>query len=166
MMISSKDIVTKKSCCFAGHSQISEDNDIIKNQIKETLRSIAQTADIVYCYVGNYGDFDNIVATAIYELKEECNKFRAYLVIPYLNKAENKIGNSKLKWFDEVFIPNIPLNTPPRLKIIKTNQYMVDKSDYLICYIKYSFGGAAKTFDYAKRKKIEIINLANSLGKS
>ncbi len=149
MMILSKDIVTKKSCCFAGHSQISEDNDIIKNQIKETLRSIAQTADIVYCYVGNYGDFDNIVAKAVHELKEEYNKFRAYLVIPYLSR----VNDTNPKWFDEVFIPDIPLNTPPRLKIIKTNQYMVDKSDYLICYIKYSFGGAAKTFDYAKRKK-------------
>ncbi len=36
---------------------------------------------------------------------------------------------------------------------------MVDKSDYLISYVKHSFGGAAKTLAYAKRKNKIILQL-------
>ena len=45
--------------------------------------------------------------------------------------------------------------------IKKANQYMVDNSQCMICYVRHSWGGAAKTLEYAKRKKdIEIFNVA------
>jgi len=37
---------------------------------------------------------------------------------------------------------------------------MVNESDFLICYVKNSWGGAAKTLEYAKQKKKNIYNLA------
>ena len=37
---------------------------------------------------------------------------------------------------------------------------MVDEADLVIAYVMYSWGGAAKTLEYAKRKKKTIINLA------
>lgn len=54
----------------------------------------------------------------------------------------------------------IPEKTQKKLKIIKANQYMVNESDFLICYVKNSWGGAAKTLEYAKQKKKNIYNLA------
>ena len=39
---------------------------------------------------------------------------------------------------------------------------VVSKSDYLICYVQYNFGGAYKTLQYAKKKKMCIYNLANN----
>ena len=54
-------------------------------------------------------------------------------------------------------------NTPPRFAIIKRNEWMIDKSDFLIAYVKNSFGGANKTLSYAKkRRKIKIINMAEN----
>lgn len=56
----------------------------------------------------------------------------------------------------------MPINTPPKYKIIKSNQFMVNKCTYLICYVKYTWGGAYKTLEYAKRKKhIFIHNIAD-----
>ena len=40
-----------------------------------------------------------------------------------------------------------------RFYITKCNEYMIDVSDFLICYVNRSFGGARHTLDYAKRKK-------------
>lgn len=37
---------------------------------------------------------------------------------------------------------------------------MIEKSDYMIAYIKYNFGGAYKTYSYAKKQnKIKIITI-------
>ena len=41
-------------------------------------------------------------------------------------------------------------------------EYMINKSDFLICYVQHSCGGASKTLEYAEKKKhIEIINIFN-----
>ena len=39
------------------------------------------------------------------------------------------------------------------------NRYMVDNSGYAICFVTHSWGGAAKTYERAKKKKLQIINL-------
>lgn len=36
---------------------------------------------------------------------------------------------------------------------------MVDSADIIVAYVKYPFGGAAKTLEYAQRKRKEIIEL-------
>lgn len=54
---------------------------------------------------------------------------------------------------------DIPAKTPARYRILKCNQFMVDKSDFLIAFVNYSCGGALKTIEYAEKKKhIEIFN--------
>jgi len=84
-----------------------------------------------------------------------------YLVIPYLTK---EIITNK-EWyesrFDSILLADIPEYTPHYLKIIKGNEYLIHRSDYLIAYVTSSYGGAAKTLDYAKKNKdITIYNLA------
>ena len=38
---------------------------------------------------------------------------------------------------------------------------MVNNSDFIICYVQYSWGGASKTLEYVQKKKhIKIFNLA------
>ena len=48
-------------------------------------------------------------------------------------------------------------NISPKYAIIKSNQYMVDKADVVISYIRRDTGGAFKTFAYAKGKGKKII---------
>ena len=52
-------------------------------------------------------------------------------------------------------------NVPPKYAIIRRNEWMVDKADLLLAYITYGWGGAARTYRYAKRKGIPIVNLAD-----
>ena len=60
-------------------------------------------------------------------------------------------------------IADIPENTPKKLQIIKSNQYMIKSANFLICFVKHSWGGSAMTLEYAKKsEKIKIINLAES----
>ena len=86
-------------------------------------------------------------------------KIRLYLVLPYLTKRVTDI-NLFPDLYDGIILANIPESTPQRLKIIKCNYYMVNKSDFLVAFVNYDWGGAAKTLDYAKKHShIQIINL-------
>lgn len=62
--------------------------------------------------------------------------------------------------YDNLLLADIPQNTPKRFYTIKTNEYMINNSDFLICYVQRSWGGAIKTYKYAKRKNLQIYNIA------
>ena len=60
--------------------------------------------------------------------------------------------------YDDVLYP--PLETTPyRLAIVKRNEWMVSQSDLVIAYVLYSWGGAARTLEYAEKRKKKIIQL-------
>ena len=83
-----------------------------------------------------------------------------YLVIPYVTKTIDDNKNQYYEEFDALLVADIPEKTPVKHKIIKCNEYMVKKSDFLICYVRNFWGGASKTLELAKKKKhIEIINI-------
>lgn len=46
---------------------------------------------------------------------------------------------------------------------LKRSKWVVKEADLVIAYVTYYWGGAAKTLEYAKRKKKTIINLASTL---
>ncbi len=100
--------------------------------------------------IGSYGDFDLLAAETIHNLKNKYPHIKSINIIPYTNKKTNK------DLFDECYYP-ISENTNPKYSIIKANEYMVNKSDVLIAYIKKDTGGAYKTYCYAKRKNKKII---------
>ena len=64
--------------------------------------------------------------------------------------------------YDNILIADIIETTPRKFYILKTNEYIVDNSDFLICYIEKTWGGAVYTYRYAKRKGLKIFNLAKS----
>ena len=64
--------------------------------------------------------------------------------------------------FDNILVADVPENTPRKFHLVKGNEYMVDNSDYLICYINHSWGGAYRTYTYARRKKKEMFNVADN----
>ncbi|MDO5310910.1 MAG: hypothetical protein Q4E94_03285 [Clostridia bacterium] len=41
------------------------------------------------------------------------------------------------------------------------HSYMVNNSSYLIAYVNCSFGGAAMTLEYARKKEITVFNFGN-----
>jgi len=152
-----------KKCCFAGHSKIYTNKNSIYGMIKNKAEELITKESVKEFYVGNYGAFDRIAASVIRELKKTYSDILLILVIPYLTKEINEYRKEYQQKYDYILICDIPEKTPKRYHIIKTNEYMVDNSDYLICFIEHSWGGAAKTLEYAKKKKhITIFNLVPS----
>ncbi len=49
---------------------------------------------------------------------------------------------------------------PRKFAINYRNKWMVDQSDYVVTYVKYSFGGASKFKKLAEKKNKIVINIA------
>ena len=146
---------------FFGHSSISS-SSLIKEQVKDAVRKHAFLGDPVSFYLGGYGDFDEICASACRELRKEYKTMEIIYVTPYMEVENQK---KILEWqnngvYDSTIYPPIE-KVPPRLAILKRNEWMVKNSDIIIAYVKYNYGGACKALQIAKRNKKTVINICD-----
>ncbi|MBR2735488.1 MAG: DUF1273 domain-containing protein, partial [Clostridia bacterium] len=68
---------------------------------------------------------------------------------------KNQFDEDFYKRFDDTLYPEIE-KTSPKFAIVKRNEWMIDKSDFLIAYVEYNWGEAYRTLEYAKRKKENV----------
>ena len=89
-------------------------------------------------------------------MQEQYSNIRNCLVLPYIDQPFLERIEIFKNHFDETIYP--PLESVPRkYAIIRRNEWMVDSADIVIAYVTYSWGGAARTLEYAKRKNKNII---------
>ena len=142
---------------FCGHSNCLF-SDEEKEKLKQLLIKEIRKNPTCKFYLGEYGDFDSLCLRTLRELKTDFPDIELLFITPYLDKNYNKLELAKY-YYDDVIFPPIE-NVPRKFAILKRNEWMVDSADLVIAYVKYSWGGAAKTLEYAKRKKVPIINIA------
>ena len=144
---------------FAGHSIIPNDPKI-KTTVQQQIENNILTFESIICYLGGYGQFDNLCAHICKELKQKYSNIEIVYVTPYI--SSEKSTNPILNTFDYSIYPPIE-NTPPKFAISKRNEWMICKSDIVIAYVDHNFGGAYKSLQIAKRKKKKIINIYDFL---
>lgn len=142
---------------FCGHSNFSF-SDSTKNELKNLLIENIRKNPTCKFYLGGYGDFDVLCLRTLKELKNDFPEIALIFITPYLDKSYSKLEFAKYH-YDDVIFPPIE-SVPRKFAILKRNEWMVNEADLVIAYVMYSWGGAAKTLEYAKRKKRTIINLA------
>lgn len=143
-----------KICSFCGHGQISYSEET-QQELKDIIEALIIDGVDTFL-LGGYGNFDFMAAHVVHDLKSQYPYIKSILVIPYLNREYNT------KYYDDTEYPPIE-NVPMRYAIIKRNEWMVDKADVVIAYVKYDWGGAYKTYNYAKKKKKQIINIVKCI---
>lgn len=151
----------KKICTFAGHANIYFKNrDMIKSILKGEIINLIENENVGKFYCGGKGNFDNLCAECVHEVRNDYPFIESDMVLSYIPGKKNKFGIDPYKDFNWTIYPEGLEFVPQKLAIIKRNEWMVNKSSFLIAYIDHEWGGAYKTFKYAKRKKhIKVINL-------
>lgn len=148
---------------FCGHSKV-QNEKMVYEKLKAELTNIFNRAETKHTeltfYCGGYGDFDFIAARTVNELKDEFPDINCsnIFVTPYITENYKYKNEQMRKIFDEIIYPPIE-SVPYRYAIPRRNEWMATNSDLLIAYVIYSWGGAAKTLEYAKRKGKKIIML-------
>ncbi len=148
---------------FAGHSAVSS-MDRLKELAKEIIRKNIVDVENVVCYIGGYGEFDEICAQACRELKAEGEVIEVVYVSPYLTLSEQEKIKQLLIYglYDSSIYPPIE-NVLPRFAILKRNEWMIKNADLIIVYITHTHGGAYKSLQVARQKKKRIINISDFL---
>lgn len=140
---------------FCGHGRINISPEEIE-KIKEFLIEKIKKSSNAKFYLGGYGDFDNTVFRILQSLKADFPDIELVFISPYLDSNYSKLQIAN-EIYDATLYPPLE-NVPRKFAILERNKWMVDNSDFVIAYVKYSWGGARKTLDYALRKKKPYIN--------
>ena len=144
-------------CTFCGHSKIYSPYEDIKAATQQIALCLIQ--DGYDCFlVGNYGQFDRLAASVCLTLKRDYPSIVVNLVVPYYQPQLDSYEKEYRAWFDDVIVPALE-STPYQYRIVRANEYMVDRSDTIVAYVNTSIGGAARTLAYAERKKKRIIRI-------
>ena len=96
--------------------------------------------------IGNRGNFDSYAATAIKSLKRKHRDISLVLLLAY-HPGERPFELPA--GFDSSYYPPLE-NVPRKYAIVRTNKYMIDTADSIICYAKFA-GNCKELLEYAKR---------------
>lgn len=129
---------------FCGHREVFLKEDI-RLWLYEKVEKLIQAGANTFA-LGGYGEYDQIAASVVCELKQKYPRVKAILVLPYTNKS---IDSSI---YDGVMYLNID-GISKQYAIIHRNHWMVDWADVVVSYVEHEWGGAYKTLTYAKSKK-------------
>ncbi len=141
---------------FCGHSKINRAKSFSR-WLDLILPSLIEDGAATF-YLGGYGDFDGIDAAAVRRQKATYPHIELVLVLAYLDRD---IDASR---YDSTTYPPLE-KVPPRYAIMKRNEWMVCESDVVISGVTHSWGGAAKTLEFAQRKKKVIFQYPFHAGK-
>lgn len=137
---------------FCGHSTFNK-TDEYELELLKLLELEIGDAHAEF-FLGGYGNFDSFAYSCCKKYKSKHPNVSLVFVTPYMN-----VDPAYAVLFDSLIYPDIE-NKPLKFAINYRNQYMVEKADIVIAFIDHEWGGAYKTYAYAKRKGKKIINLA------
>jgi uncharacterized phage-like protein YoqJ len=143
-----------KACAFFGHRDWGLEEG--KEEIKNSIVHLIENYEVTQFYSGGRGNFDNLCSQLVCELKSKYPHIKNTLVLSYIPKKKEEYGLPE-KYDDSVYL--LEESVPPRFAIVKTNEIMIDKSDYLIIGVRKSWGGAYRACEYAKKRKKTIIQI-------
>ena len=143
---------------FCGHSEF-DCTEEYEKRILEVLEEYVGDSP-AQMYLGGYGGFDEFAYRCCREYKKTHPKISLIFITPYLTESyqQNRLSFEKEK-YDEIIYPEIE-DVPLRFAITYRNKWMIERADLVVCGITHDWGGAYKSYAYAKQKNKRIINIA------
>ncbi len=140
-------------CTFFGHREIEQE---IISLLKSTLTDLIENKDVTTFLVGHNGGFDAVVRALLKDLSDIYPHIKYSVVLAYrpIEKEKNPTFD-----FSDTIYPDALAGVHPKYAIDRRNRWMIDKSDYVVTYVKYH-GGAAKFKTLAERSGKTVINIA------
>lgn len=152
-----------KTCCFTGHRLLPKNqrNDIAA-RLEEVIVSMIQSG---YLYFGAGGalGFDTVCAQTILRLRQSYPAIKLILVLPCVSQADRWPMADQAVYREIMKQANKVVYTSQEYTrdcMFKRNRHLVNYSSTCICYLNKATGGTAYTVEYAKKRGLQIINLA------
>lgn len=112
---------------------------------------------------GNLG-FDTLAAQVVLRVREDHPEVQLALVLPGRDQAR-KWPQRAVETYEEIKSRSDEVvytsETGGYGAILRRNRYMMDESDYCLCYLTKTSGRTAELVRYAERTDHPVINIAN-----
>lgn len=138
------------ACTFFGHRDCP---DSLKSRLQSVVIDLITNHDVDMFYVGNQGGFDSLVRGILREIAQEYPQAHYAVVLAYVPS-----GRSAADTADTMLPEGIEL-VHPRYAIPWRNNWMLQRSDFVVAYVAHSWGGAARYMKKAIRSGKTVINL-------
>ena len=142
-----------KACTFFGHRDCP---DTIKSTLRDAVIDLIERRSVTRFYVGNQGAFDAIVLSVLRELAKDYPQIRYYVVLAYMPKEKSEYDSEMEQ---HTLLPEGIETAPKRFAIDRRNKWMLQNSDYVVTYVRYATGGAAKFASEAKRLRKNVVEI-------
>lgn len=140
------------TCTFFGHSSVSRETLI---PLTKVLTNLIENKGVDIFYVGNHGGYDRMVMAKLREMKKKYPHIDYKVVLAYIPTKKDEYED-----YSETLYPSVLDGVPYRARIVKRNEWMIKKSDYVVTYVEQNIGGAAKSKEKAEKEGKKVINLA------
>ena len=166
---------TDKECCFFGHRKIDKTLELIERLTREIEALIIEKAVSTF-YFGSKSEFDDLCHKTVTELKEKYPHIKRVYVRSAFQHIPDWYEDSLLEHYEDTYFPE-HMEKAGRASYVERNQEMIDKSDFCIVYYDENYApprrrnskrdltdyqpksGTKVAYDYAVKKKKEIINM-------
>lgn len=136
-----------KICFLIGHRDAPEE---IRPALEDAIERHITELDVMCFLVGNYGCFDRMAQSALVRAKKRHPGILLYMAIPYHPAIQPAAAPDG---FDGTYFPDGQESAPYRAAIPRLNRTMVQQSDYLIAYARYSSEGTGNVLRYAETQE-------------
>ena len=140
------------TCTFFGNRDTPQ---AIEPILYQTIIRLIKEQGVTLFYVGNHGRFDRMAYHCLKRVKQQFPLIQYFVVLAYLPRGKDGL---EYLW-EETIYPEGLEQVPYRLAIIKRNEWMINKADTVITYVKHTTGGAYRFSQIAKKKGKQIIEL-------
>ena len=147
-----------RACAVTGHRSLGYDFD--KNLLEIEILKLIDSGVNTFL-VGMAVGFDSACFKVLEQIRKQ-KEIKIIACIPCKNQDINFTDKQKLEYRKMVnSADGYVLVEQEYTKgcMLKRNRYMVDNSEYLICYLRNNLGGTKYTVDYAQKKGKNIIRI-------
>ncbi len=164
------DFENVKKACFTGYRpekfpfKLNTDNAnfcVLRSRILKTLSALIED-DCKIFYSGMAQGFDIICAECVLELKHKFRDIRLVCALPFEKQERSFSADWRNRYYDL-------LETADDVVYIfkdyhswcfqERNKFMVDNSDFVVCWYDGKAGGTRNTIKYAQKLNRYIVNL-------
>ena len=148
------------NCSFSGHRLVGTDLDL--NLLRRVIENLINFRKVTNFYCGMAKGFDLISAECVLELKEKYPQIKLFACVPHKGQADYYSAEDKRRYVeilqncDEIF--TLAESYYPGCMHYR-DRYMVERTQFLVCFLRENKGGTFYTFNYAKKKGLQVIEV-------
>ena len=156
----------RKSACFTGHREISENAVKLFNRLYRCLEKLITEENVTDFYAGGAVGFDTIAAKCVLSLREKYKDIHLHLVLPCPNEEQTKGWSANEKYEFRAILSradSVEYTSEHRTcecMRIRNAKLAEHANSFCVCYYDTSVkSGTGQTVGFAKKKGLEVINL-------